>query len=148
MIEKILFPIDGSENSKRAFNHVVEVAKNFAATVVIIHAYELPSEISIIGGRYGSTYSSLMNDVENNLLAHGQFIVNETREQIKEHGLNTETILVKGEAGPAIVKAIGSENCEMVIMSSKGSGAFERILLGSVSDYVIHHTKCPVLLVH
>src|SRR5687768_9232850 len=101
MIEKILYPIDGSENSKKAFQHVVDIAKNFASTVVIIHAYELPNEISIIGGRYGNTYASLLNDVENNLFTHGQFIVNEIKEQIKEHGINTETLLVKGTAGPA-----------------------------------------------
>jgi nucleotide-binding universal stress UspA family protein len=148
MIEKILFPIDGSENSQKAFNHVVEIAKNFASTVVIIHAYELPSEISIIGGRYGNTYASLLNDVEQNLLTHGQFIIKEAKEQIKDQGLNAETLLVRGAAGPAIVRAISTENCEMVIMSSKGTGALERFLVGSVSDYVIHHTKAPVLLVH
>uniref|UniRef100_H2YBW7 UspA domain-containing protein n=1 Tax=Ciona savignyi TaxID=51511 RepID=H2YBW7_CIOSA len=48
--------------------------------------------------------------------------------------------------GEAIVKIATDENCDVIVMGSRGLGAVRRTILGSVSDYVIHHAKIPVII--
>lgn len=38
-------------------------------------------------------------------------------------------------------------NCQMVVIGQRGLGTFRRTFLGSVSDYIIHHTKVPTIVV-
>ena len=51
-----------------------------------------------------------------------------------------------GHAGHAIVNAADSNKADMVICGSRGQGLFRRTILGSISDYIIHHCKMPVVL--
>ena len=51
----------------------------------------------------------------------------------------------KGKPGEAIVKAALEEGANMVVCGTRGHGKIKRAFLGSVSDYVVHHAKCPVI---
>ena len=53
-----------------------------------------------------------------------------------------------GNPGEAIVKIAEDENATMIVMGTRGLGVIRRTILGSVSDYVVHHAKCPVLICH
>ena len=52
-----------------------------------------------------------------------------------------------GEPGEAILKIAKGENASFVIMGSRGQSKLRRTLMGSVSDYVMHHANCPVIVV-
>ena len=49
--------------------------------------------------------------------------------------------------GEAITEEAADEKAGLIIMGTRGMGTVRRTLLGSVSDYVIHHATCPVLVV-
>ena len=51
-----------------------------------------------------------------------------------------------GPAGQGIIQAVEKSGSEMVIMGTRGLGKIKRTILGSVSDYVVHHTNVPVLI--
>jgi len=51
-----------------------------------------------------------------------------------------------GPPGEAIVKAAESQNADLVIAGSRGLGTFRRTIMGSVSDYIVHHSKVPVMI--
>jgi nucleotide-binding universal stress UspA family protein len=59
---------------------------------------------------------------------------------------NVRTEVPHDYAVPALVGA--SKDSEMVVVGSRGMGAFGRALLGSVSSGVVHHARCPVAVVH
>lgn len=147
MINKILYPVDGSENSRKALEIVRETALRFGATVLTVNIYELPGEVIEIIGAYQSTFSYL-SDIENNFREYGGTILKEIKAELENSGINVDSLLLKGEAGVAITEMVMKEKCDIVIMGSRGMGTLRSILLGSVSDYVIHHSKCPVLIVH
>ena len=147
MIKKILFPTDGSEFSKKALSHAAEMALKFEAQVLAVYVYELPGEVADIIGAYNSTFSYL-GEIENNLRQYGDKILKDTLESFKEAGVKAESLLLKGEPGTAITDTIDTENCDLVIMGSRGMSTIKSILLGSVSDYVMHHSKCPIMLIH
>ena len=52
----------------------------------------------------------------------------------------------EGKPGEKICEAAQKEKAMLIVMSSRGSGIIRRTVLGSVSNYVIHHTKIPVVL--
>lgn len=52
----------------------------------------------------------------------------------------------EGEAGEAIVAVAEKEKANLIVTGTRGMGKLRRTFLGSVSDYVIHHAKCPVLV--
>lgn len=52
-----------------------------------------------------------------------------------------------GPPGHVIVSSADNLNASMIVMGTRGMGLLRRTILGSVSDYVIHHTKVPVTVV-
>lgn len=61
--------------------------------------------------------------------------------------LKKKTLLESGKPGEAICAAAKKENASMIVMGSRGLNAIRRTFVGSVSDYVLHHTHVPVTVV-
>ncbi len=148
MLNRILLPIDSSEHSKKAIEHVIQLAKKLNSKVIIAHAYEIPGEISLIAGKYGVHNNSITQEIEKNLISHADMIMGKTKMEIEGQGIKVEAMVIKGAAGNAIVEIARTENIDLIVMCGRNLSPIERVLLGSVSDYVIHHAKCPVMLVH
>jgi nucleotide-binding universal stress UspA family protein len=58
-----------------------------------------------------------------------------------------ESAVVVGAPGPEIVAAANHPGVDLVVVGARGLGAFKRLLLGSVSEHVLHHAACAVLVV-
>ncbi len=58
-----------------------------------------------------------------------------------------ECRVAEGHPGEQIVSAANDPGTGLVVLGARGLGAFRRLLLGSVSEYVLHHSACPVLIV-
>jgi nucleotide-binding universal stress UspA family protein len=65
----------------------------------------------------------------------------------RQAGIAVSFLVWEGEPGPAIVEAAAAEEASMVIVGTHGRNRVGRMLLGSVSDHVIRHATCPVLIV-
>lgn len=61
-------------------------------------------------------------------------------------GLVMHTHIVKGHPAPTLVEA--SHEADLLVVGSKGYGEFAGMLLGSVSEYCVHHARCPVVIIH
>jgi nucleotide-binding universal stress UspA family protein len=55
-------------------------------------------------------------------------------------------VRVRGEAGHAIIEEAVKENAGLLVTGCRGMGTIRRTFLGSISDYVIHHSPVPVLV--
>jgi len=62
-------------------------------------------------------------------------------------GVTCSTRVETGIPGSAIASIVEEEKIDMVVMGNSGKGAVSSFVMGSVSQYVIHHVKCPVLVV-
>jgi len=51
-----------------------------------------------------------------------------------------------GSAGEGLVQMAEEEQCDLIVMGTRGLGSIRRTILGSVSDYVLHHSKVPVII--
>jgi nucleotide-binding universal stress UspA family protein len=57
-----------------------------------------------------------------------------------------ETLLLEGAPGPAICDMAVEIGADVIVMGSRGHGGLRRAVLGSVSDHVVRHAPCPVLI--
>ncbi len=131
--ERILCPVDLSENSMIAIEMATAMAKQYDATLVLMFVAVLyQSEISLYSFE---NYDALIESEKKRF-----FGLRPTDESVAY-----EHTYVAGNPGVEIVKA--AESCDLVVMSTHGNTGFMRLLMGSVAEYVVRHTKCPVMAV-
>ena len=77
-----------------------------------------------------------------------QRVADEAAETVAEvaPSVECEAVVLNGQPAEALLGA--SEDADLVVVGSRGLGGFKRLMLGSVSDQVVHHAVCPVLVVH
>lgn len=69
------------------------------------------------------------------------------KKKMEEKGIKAGKFVTRrGDPGEAIVHVAEKDSCDLIITGSRGMGVIRRTILGSVSDYVLHHAHCPVLI--
>jgi nucleotide-binding universal stress UspA family protein len=143
MFERILVAVDGSPFAERALTCAVDIAKKYTAKLIILHVvlrrfYAVtPSEAGVLAT---AVYVKEME-------AEGHEIIKKAEEYAKSTGISYECKLVQGVPADEIVKAGHAEKVDLIVIGSRGLTEVRAFLLGSVSDKVAHHAKCPTLIV-
>jgi len=81
-----------------------------------------------------------LNSAADSLLSHYQSV-------FRAAGVNCQTRRELGNVRESICQIAKAENADFLAIGSRGLGNLERLMLGSVSDYVVHHAHCAVILV-
>ena len=140
-MKKILFAADGSENSEKAFLYVKDLAKALVAKVIILNSYELPSYYQ----RYET--ESILSDLESHLVKTSVDLSESLTKRLADENIEGISITSYGDAGVKIVEEATKHNVDLIVVGSRGLGGIKSFLLGSVSNYVLHHTDIPVLVI-
>lgn len=140
MFNKILLPVDGSDHSKKAIEYVKSLAEKYHSKVVIINVVELP----ILIDPY-QIHGNIYDDLERSLKEQAKSILENTKNELS--GLEVETKALEGNAELIITNMANENDFDLIVMSNRGLTAFKGFLLGSVSNYVVHHAKCPVFMI-
>jgi nucleotide-binding universal stress UspA family protein len=131
----------------------IQIAKKFAGKIILIHAYSvsvtpimLPEPtmstpgIPVLTSDEISRVAEASRGVGNRILSDGE-------EKVKAEGVQVEKMLVEGHAVQEIVRAAKEGNFDLIVIGARGISTIRVILLGSVTDGVVHHALCPVLVV-
>lgn len=138
MITKILVPYDGSPHSQRAILVAVELARCANAPIHVLYAYDrLPADLG----------EPNFQDLLNRVLTWAKEIVEGGVAAVRDQGIPVTGDVLEGPAAEAILRVAEAEKCDLIIMGSRGLGQFAGLLIGSVSDRVLHHAKIPVMVV-
>lgn len=137
MINKILVPVDGSENSEKSLRYACELASKVGATITVLHIVTIPYT-----GESAVFHIEPLEDA-------GKMILERAKKLLKEKCAGAHFVLKEGSGNPGheIVKFAEEENISLIVMSAKGHSALAHLLLGSVSDMVSKHAPCPILIV-
>ncbi len=142
LFRKVLVPVDGSENSTRA----VETAKDLAASgkrdVTLIHVVQPVYQTVGPYGEYVDVASLISSQEE-----FGRKVLDESKELLEAAGVVVDTHLVLGRRGQEICKLAETGAYDLIVMGRRGISRLEEVVLGSVSEYVVRHSKLPVLIV-
>ena len=60
--------------------------------------------------------------------------------------VNATVKLLKGHPGDVIVKEAETSKADLILVGSRGHGTVRRTMMGSVSDFIVHHSHVPVLI--
>ena len=155
MFKRILVALDGSENSARASQAALELAEKLKADLIVLHVIIPPAlyyhtEIS----SEGPVIEPPTHEKEIDLYLEyarrvGRGTVDGTVSEAKKRG-----IVVKAEIPEAttsvvetIVNQAVKEDADLIIVGTRGLGGFKKLILGSVSNGVVSHVHCPVLVI-
>jgi len=137
-ISKILVPLDGSKNSQRGLEMAISLARQCGATLTGVFSINAPPHSEFRG--VGSVEKSLNREVKK--------IMEESKTLAAKNGIVFKEKMMQGDIGYNIVKlAQGKENFDMIVIGSRGRSSAKELFFGSVSNYVIHTAKIPVLIV-
>lgn len=141
--KNLLVAYDDSEYSKKALETVKELSEKFEVTVTLLHAYEP------LYAAYGYHMSpSISEEIRNTMHEQSTAMLDAAKNNLLQLGIKTDTASIIGHPGETIVDTAEKMNASMIIMGGRGLGAVKSILMGSVSSYVLHHSKVPVFVVH
>ncbi len=134
---RIVVGIDSSADSVRALRWALDEAVLRDAEVELVHAYPTPELVALPG---------LVTMPTDDELHHGaKAVVDQTLAEVGGPGeVPVRTILRPG--GSARVLCEVAEGAELLVVGARGLGGFRGLLLGSVSQQVVAHAPCPVLI--
>jgi nucleotide-binding universal stress UspA family protein len=137
---KILLATDGSNDAHLAATVAMDLSKRTEAELHIVHARRpLPHDAypSLLPERYQSPYEQ-----------GARRVLDEEVGRIEQAGGNVaEAHLVEGRPADAILDLAEQIRADLIIAGSRGLGPMKRLLMGSVSEGVVRHAKCQVLVV-
>ena len=138
-IKKILVPIDGSKNSTRALEMAISIARPFGATITGAYSINIPQHsefqgIDSVNKKWNKEIKKMMDDAK--ILS-------------KQNGIVFKEKLMRGDIGYNLIKLAHDkkEKFTLIVMGSRGRSAIKELFLGSVSNYIVHSSKIPVLIV-
>jgi nucleotide-binding universal stress UspA family protein len=134
-IRRILLATDLSAASDVATAHAVELARDLQAELIVVSVIDPSTH------QPDPALARLDQRRAARELAAQELVVSGRRA-----GVSVQFLVWEGEPGPAIVEAAEAEEVDLVVVGSHGRNRVERMVLGSVSDHVVRHAPCPVLI--
>lgn len=140
MFSKILVPVDGSENSKRAFNYALYLSKNLKGEITVLHVADAPPTVYLQSQK-------VLDELLEKYSKARENVFDEYQNLAERESIEIKTKLIFGDAAKEIIKYSLKDESDVIVIGNRGRGHFKEMIIGSISSAVIHDTKCPVLLV-
>ena len=148
----VLIATDGSEGALHAANFLYELANPAAVQQITVLAVVSPiestpffSEMSLAGG--GVLTQETWDSLTQSLTTNAQEATAKTRDALTHLTPNVNVLVRTGSPAEEIVDAAKHVGADLIVMGSRGLSGVRSVLLGSVSDRVLHLAHCPVLVV-
>lgn len=140
---KILLATDGSEHARLANETAVGLANSTKSELHVMTVAPGSLDPAYLVESYVS-YEDALKEVE----GESRRVLDEQATRIEEHGGKvTKSYLRRGRREDEIVRLGEELEAGLIVMGSRGLGGVRRALMGSVSDFVVRHAHCPVMIV-
>jgi nucleotide-binding universal stress UspA family protein len=138
---KIVVGVDGSSGSREALRWAFSEAqlRNVTLETVIVWQYPITASLPTFGAM--TTPEDFHSEARTTLVAI-----------LAEEGITAAapipvtTLVAEGNPARALLDA--AEDADLLVVGSRGHGGFKGVLVGSISQQCVHHSKCPVVVVH
>lgn len=144
-IRRILCPVDFSRFSHHALEQAVELAREFSAEIVAVHASAVAPVMSL-----APMGAPLVLEPARLTREERQAVTTELRDftyEVEAGGVTIVPSVVEKDPVAAIVETAATLPADLIVMGTHGRSGFERLLLGSVTEKVLRKAPCPVLTV-
>ncbi len=143
-LKKILVPTDFGEAADAALNYARALARNFGASIDVLHVAEDVSTRLLAGEMYVAVPERLQQDVED-----------WARKQLAERLVDNDpdplpvqpVVIASNAPAVSIVNYAKEMGVDLIIMGTHGRGPMAHLFMGSVAERVVRLSPCPVLVV-
>ena len=136
-MKTIMVGTDGSPGARVAVRLAIELAHETGASLTFV-GVRLPP-LPVLGEPY---YQRTLTDD----LTRVRNAIRDAATEAELHGITAEYELLEGDPATELIRLATFRNADMIIVGSRGRGAFLSAVLGSVSRRVVHEANCPVLV--
>ncbi len=135
---KIVVAIDGSEHSYLIVDKAMEHAKLFSVSILLVFCHR----------RFPTIMGHPYRDEEiSNIISESEKVIKPFLQHIRNAGIAVEERIMEEPAGAAITDIARIEKCELIVMGSRGLTNLAGLIIGSVTNRVLHTAPCSVLVV-
>ena len=140
-MKPIMLATDGSPAAEKAMETAIELAKALETDLVVTTVWEIPyTTVGLAPAPVAGDLAQLGED-------DARKVATEAAARAEEAGVETRTVVLRGITVQEICAAAEKFDPRFLVIGSHGFGAVRRALFGSVSTGVLHHARCPVLVV-
>jgi nucleotide-binding universal stress UspA family protein len=148
--QRILVALERSEDGEIVLQQAIDLAQKENAILLLFHCMPSEHEINPYTDIYGQQLANFSRAVQNSI--HQELEITkewlaDCTEEATAAGVKTESDCRFGEPGHRICQRASSWNADLIIVGRRGRQGLSEMLLGSVSNYVVHHANCCVLVV-
>ena len=139
----IVVGVDGSDGGAAALEFAAAEAALRQTRLRIVSAWEVPT--AAYGGGFAPPIDPATWDA---FRVRAEQVAEDASAVVKKHqpSVDVEALAVAGQAAVALLEQ--STEAELIVVGRRGLGGFTRLLLGSVSQQVVQHATCPVVVVN
>ena len=143
MFKHILVPVDGSDTAQIAVGKAIELAKAFGSRVTVIYVID-PYPFTGVGTDFAYGQAEYLSAAT----AEANAAVRTAKDSFSAATVTVDTSVIEAHTvWRGIVEAGASLQVDLIVMGSHGRSGLEKLVLGSVAQAVLSHTKLPVLVV-
>ena len=148
MYKHVLIATDGSELAARAVSNGVMLAKSLGAKASIIVVEPTFNAFSVPESQVRQISEAFTKHAEQ-IKKHATYVLDRAADTAKAADVGCNKIQIESDQPyQAIIDAAKNNGCDLIVMASHGRGGVSAVLLGSVTNKVLTHTKIPVVVVH
>jgi nucleotide-binding universal stress UspA family protein len=139
---RITVAVDGSPHADRALDIAIDLARRYSSALTVLGVAPLvPLFVS-------STEAWVPTEIPDTEIKHYRALVDEGVARAQAGGLTNVTgVCLEGVIVDEIIGHLEQAPADLLVIGSRGLSTAKRLLLGSVSDAIVHHAQCPVLIV-
>ena len=141
MDRKILVPVDGSAAADRMIAAIITRKAQFTAPLTVLHV------VNIDKLSFRMIPDFQLDMIRDSARKSGEALLNEQLARFAAAGVAGEARLEFGSPRETICRIANDEGFDLVILGRRGMGEIRDALFGAVSNHVLHHVHCPVLLI-
>lgn len=134
--QRILVATDGSKYSRACIDRAIDFAEAYGGELKVVSVVDIPAEF------YGEAPK-----VVDELINKARVYVEDAKKHAEAAGIKAEAFVREGETHRMLLDIAEDLNVNAIVMGSHGRTGLKRLLMGSVTEKVIGHAHCPVLVV-
>jgi nucleotide-binding universal stress UspA family protein len=155
MFHKVLVAIDSSENGHHVFDEALTLVKAIGGSLMLLHVLSSEEKgspnISMVGFGYYPTIAGELAELHQQQWAEyesqGMEMLRSYAAQASAADVTVELSQNLGRPGRTICAVAHTWGANLIVMGRRGHSDLTELLLGSVSNYVLHHAPCSVLAI-
>ncbi|TVU33813.1 hypothetical protein EJB05_15622 [Eragrostis curvula] len=153
-LQKVMVAVDESECSRYALEWALRNLAPTMATPLLLLTVQPHVPVGYVSAAsFGAPLGTvpvapeLIKSMQDQQRQLTQALLDKAKGICAKHGVAVETIVEVGDAKEVVCEVAEKKKVDLLVLGSHSRGPIERLFLGSVSNYCVHHCKCPVLVV-